>query len=98
MNVPGVLDVAMLATILLCGCDALRQIHPRRQPWRALAFALMTLGALGCMDALIRGASVPWFALVLHAGLAVYSALRLHARNVASGPARGLQGRRRAWP
>lgn len=99
MNIISVLDVALLATIVLCACDALRQIRPRHQPWRALAFGLMALGALGWIDALIRGAGTPWFALALHAGLAVYSAVRLQARNTATRRPHGLSPRRRnAWP
>ena len=85
MNIIGVLDVALLATILLCACDALRQIQPLRQPCRALAFALIALSALGCIDALIHGGGVRWFALTLHAGLAVYFVAWLQARNAALG-------------
>lgn len=99
MNIISVLDVALLATVLLCACDALRQIRPRRQPWRALAFALAAIGALGCIDALIRGERVAWFTLALHAGFAIYSVARLQARNAALGQhARRYPMRRRTWP
>jgi hypothetical protein len=97
VNINSLLDVALLATTLLCACDALRQIHPRQQPLRALAFALVAIGALGWIDMLIRGGRASWFALALHGGFAIYSVIRLQARSAAQAY-RSRTLRRSTWP
>jgi hypothetical protein len=80
MNLISCVDIALLSVILVCGFEVVRLLHPRRQPWLTLAFVLLTVGAFGWISYDIRGQSVPWFAVVLHAGFAAASIMVLMAQ------------------
>lgn len=75
MNWLSLFDIALLSVILACGFEVVRLLHPRTQPWLALTFVLITVGAFGWIDYDLRGNPVPWFAVVLHAGFALAAAL-----------------------
>lgn len=81
MTIFGLFDIAMLAVILICAFDALRQVTPAREPFRALAFVLVTVGAFGWIACDLRGLPVHWWALSLHLGFAIYAALLFRTRN-----------------
>jgi len=81
MSIVSVFDIVVLAVILLCAGDALRQVRPRRQPARALAFGLVTIGSFGWIAYDVHGLSVQWWAICLHTGFAIYAVLLFQGRN-----------------
>lgn len=81
MNLWNLLDIVLLVIILLCAGDALRQLDPLKHPVRSVAFGLVTIGSFGWITHDLGGASAPWWALVLHAGFAVYALILFAGRN-----------------
>ncbi|PMQ04177.1 hypothetical protein DyAD56_15930 [Dyella sp. AD56] len=81
MNYLSVLDIVLLAVILLCAGDALRQLNPFHHPIRSVAFGLVTTGSFGWIGHNAEGFPVQWWALLLHAGFAIYALLLFVGRN-----------------
>lgn len=98
MNLLNLLDIAMLSVILVCGFEVVRTIHPRREPWKAVAFVLITVGAFGWINYDIAGHHLRWFAMWLHAGFALSVLVVMHASRVRRQRAAGLRRTREAWP
>ena len=81
MTFVSFVDVAMLAVILLCAGDAVWQVKPWREPGRALAFTLVTIGSFGWIAWDCHGGEVYWWSLALHAGFAIYAVILFRIRN-----------------
>lgn len=81
MSIVSVFDMVALAVILLCAGDALRQVSPKNQPVRALAFGLVTIGAFGWIAYDIHDLPIQWWAVSLHTGFAIYAVLLFQGRN-----------------
>jgi hypothetical protein len=79
------LDILLLAVITWTAYDALRQLHPRYQPIRAITFAFISIGGFGWIMFDLHGNVVPWWALVFHMGIAMHSVIRFFARNSMEG-------------
>lgn len=81
MNFSSVMDIAVLLVILICSFEVVRVSNAARQPWQALAFVLITIGALGWIGYDLQGKPVQWFAWLLHAGFAIVSGMVMHAQH-----------------
>jgi hypothetical protein len=81
MSVLKLLDIIVLAVILTCAFDALRQVKPWNEPWRAVAFVLVSTGAFGWIAYDLDGMPVWWWSLCLHTGFAIYAVLLFNGRH-----------------
>jgi hypothetical protein len=77
-----VLDIVMLSTVLVCAFDALREVTPWKEPCRAVAFALVTIGSFGWIAYDLHGLPVYWWAFSLHTGFALYAVLLFRGRSM----------------
>lgn len=75
MSALGVLDICFLSVLLFCAIDIIRQTNPLRHPFHALGFVAMAIGAAGWVLQDLAGIVPSWYAVLFHAGLAIYSAL-----------------------
>ena len=87
MNLLDLIDITVLTVILVCGFEMVRVLNPFQQPWKTIAFVLITVGSFGWINYDINGHAVAWYALMLHAGFAICALVVLysqHARRRAS--------------
>lgn len=81
MTLLSLLDCALLMVILVCAFDALRVANPWRDPFRSIAFALISVGSFGWIAWNLDGATVHWWSIALHGGFAIYAVLLFVLRN-----------------
>ncbi|MGC1550827.1 MAG: hypothetical protein WA777_20080 [Rhodanobacter sp.] len=75
------IDITVLTVILVCGFEMVRVLNPFHQPWKTVAFVLITVGSFGWINYDITGHSVAWYALILHAGFATCALVVLHSQH-----------------
>ena len=78
MNLLNLIDVLVLSVVLVCGFEVVRLLNPMDSPWKTVSFVLITIGSFGWINYDVAGHFVAWYAMVLHAGLAICSVVILH--------------------
>lgn len=68
----GTADNVLLLTVLWYGIDSVREIRFWCKPYEALTFVFITIGSFGWIAHNIQGGIVHWYAMSLHAGIALY--------------------------
>lgn len=79
MSLLCLFDASCLSLLLFCAIDIIRQTNPLRHPFHALGFVAMAIGASGWILQDMAGITPSWYAVMFHAGLAIYSALGAYA-------------------
>jgi hypothetical protein len=74
------LDAFLLMVALLGALDGLRVVKPWHDPFRALSFALVSVGAFGWFLSELRGESSYWWKPLFLAGFAIYAILQFVLR------------------